>query len=86
MDNLMQTLFYYIEDNLLEAYGTQTDLSNQYSLRAKAEQRLRDTLNEEQTALLEDLLKASFYTETATLEAMFLAAYDLSRSLLRSHA
>ena len=79
MDKLMQTLFDYIEENLQDT----EELKQQYIAREELELRLRGTLTEAQTALLEDLIHASFDIQSANLEAMFLASYDLGASLQR---
>ena len=79
MDKLMQTLFSYIEENLEDT----EELRKQCIAREELENRLRDTLTEAQSALLEDLIRASFYIQSANLEAMFLASYDLGASLQR---
>ena len=77
MDKLMQTLFSYIEENLEDT----EELRKQCIAREELENRLRDTLTEAQSALLEDLIRASFDIQSANLEAMFLASYDLGASL-----
>ena len=77
MDKLMQTLFSYIEENLEDT----EELRKQCIAREELENRLRDTLPEAQSALLEDLIRASFDIQSANLEAMFLASYDLGASL-----
>lgn len=79
MDKLMQTLFSYIEENLEDT----EELRKQCIAREELENRLRDTLTEAQSALLEDLIRASFDIQSANLEAMFLASYDLGASLQR---
>ena len=79
MDKLMQTLFSYIEENLEDT----EELRKQCIAREELENRLRDTLTEAQSALLEDLIRASFDIQSANSEAMFLASYDLGASLQR---
>ena len=79
MDKLMQTLFSYIEENLEDT----EELRKQCIAREELENRLRDTLTEAQSAILEDLIRASFDIQSANLEAMFLASYDLGASLQR---
>ena len=79
MDKLMQTLFSYIEENLEDT----EELRKQCIAREELENRLRDPLTEAQSALLEDLIRASFDIQSANLEAMFLASYDLGASLQR---
>ena len=53
MDKLMQTLFSYIEENLEDT----EELRKQCIAREELENRLRDTLTEAQSALLEDLIR-----------------------------
>ena len=79
MDKLMQTLFSYIEENLEDT----EELRKQCIAREELENRLRDTLTEAQSALLEDMIRAAFDIQSANLEAMFLASYDLGASLQR---
>ncbi len=83
MDKLMQTLFFYIEDDLLDKYCDRDDQGKRHRAREEAEDRLRDAMTAGQLELLEAYLRASFDAETADLEAMFLASYDLGASLQR---
>ena len=83
MDKLMQTLFFYIEDDLLDKYCDREDQGKRHRAREEAEDRLRDAMTAGQLELLEAYLRASFDAETADLEAMFLASYDLGASLQR---
>ena len=83
MDKLMQTLFFYIEDDLLDKYCDREDQGKRHRAREEAEDRLRDAMTAGQLELLEAYLRASIDAETADLEAMFLASYDLGASLQR---
>ena len=85
MDKLMQALFNHILDNLLEPYYAQTDFAERARARDEIGRRLWEQLEGQQRELLEELQRAYDHTQMAELEAMFLAAFDESISLLRRH-
>ena len=53
MDKLMQTLFSYIEDDLLDKYCDREDQGKRHRAREEAEDRLRDAMTAGQLELLE---------------------------------
>ena len=67
MDKLMQTLFFYIEDDLLDKYCDREDQGKRHRAREEAEDRLRDAMTAGQLELLEAYLRASFDAETGGL-------------------
>jgi len=85
MDKLMQALFDYITDYLLEKYYSQTGYAERTKTRDAIGRRLWEQLDLEQRSLLEDLQRAYDYTQMAELEAMFLAVFDEVSTMFRSH-
>lgn len=85
MDNLMQALFTHILNDLLGPYYDQTDFAERSRARDEIGRKLWTQLAGEQRALLEELQRAYDSTQMAELEAMFLAAFDESISILRRH-
>lgn len=85
MDKLMQALFDHVIDNLLDHYYIQTQYAERSRARDEIGRKLWTQLEGEQRALLEELQRAYDSTQMAELEAMFLAAFDESISILRRH-
>ena len=85
MDKLMQALFDYVIDYLLEKYCEKTAYAERARARDEVGRRLWEQLEGEQRDLLEQLQRAYDYTQMAELEAMFLAAFDEINALSRSH-
>lgn len=85
MDKLMQVIFEHIQDDLLEAYYTQTDYAERARERDSICRKLREQLEGEQRELLEKLQWACNSTHVAELEAMFLASFDEVNALHRLH-
>ena len=86
MDKLMEALFDYITDELLEKYCAQTAYAERAKARDEVGRRLWEQLPPDQKALLEQLQRAYDYTQMAELEAMFLASFDQCKSLALSHS
>jgi len=85
MDKLMQALFDYITEHLLEKYYSQTAFAERTKARDAIGRKLWEQLDPKQRGLLEDLQRAYDYTQMAELEAMFLAAFDEVSTMFRSH-
>ena len=85
MNDLMQTLFDYIIDHMLDAYCLQTKRASYAVYRDAASCKLQDHLTEEQKGLFEEYQKYSDQAQMEELYAMFLAAFDQSAALSRRH-
>ena len=86
MDELMQALFDYITDNLLEKYYGQTAFAERCAARDEIGRRLWEELPSEQKEQLEALQRAYDHAQMAELEAMFLASFDQCKSLALPHS
>lgn len=85
MDKLMEALFDYITDELLEKYCTQTAYAERAEARDAVGRRLWEQLEGEQRKLLEQLQRAYDQAQAAELKAMFLASFDVLNSMSRRH-
>ena len=86
MDEVMQVLYNDILQRLLVKYYGKTDFEECCEARDQLQSRLHAQLSPSQQALLRELQQASDLAHAAELEAMFLTAFDLCKSLALPHS
>ena len=86
MDEVMQVPYNDILQRLLVKYYGKTDFEECCEARDKLHSRLHAQLSPSQQALLRELQQASDLAHAAELEAMFLTAFDLCKSLALPHS
>lgn len=86
MDELMQVLFNDILERLLAKYYGRTDYEECCTARDDICSKLCEQLTPAQRAQLKELQQAYDYVHMAELEAMFMASFDLCKSLAFPHS
>lgn len=85
MDELRQVIFNDILENRLVNYYGQTGYNEYRETQEEICNKLREQLSPNQSEQLEAFQSASSDAQLAELEAMFLATFDLCKSLAMPH-